>query len=61
MSEYLVEDHVNLFADLTSLVFGFGIFQANAYFKFQQWQGNTHKRVANAKKVGACRNQSLLT
>jgi len=41
-SEYTVEDHVNLFADLTSLVFGFGIFRANSYFKFAQWQGNTH-------------------
>jgi hypothetical protein len=41
-SEYMVEDHVNLFADLTSLVFGFGIFRANSYFKFNQWQGNTH-------------------
>jgi hypothetical protein len=41
-SEYMVEDHINLFADLTSLVFGFGIFRANSFFKFAQWQGNTH-------------------
>ena len=41
-SEFLIEDSIDLFADLTSLIFGFGIFRANSYFKFNQWQGNTH-------------------
>jgi hypothetical protein len=52
ISEYLVEDHIDLFADLTSLVFGFGIFRANAYFKFAQWQGNTHHGWQMKKSAG---------
>jgi hypothetical protein len=41
--EYMMEDSLILLAGLTSLLFGFGIFRANAYFKFSQWQGNRYQ------------------
>jgi hypothetical protein len=39
----MMEDSLILLAGLTSLLFGFGIFRANAYFKFSQWQGNRYQ------------------
>ena len=41
-NEYAIEDDIYGIADLTSIMFGFGIFKGNSYFKFSQWSGNSH-------------------
>jgi len=42
-SEYAIEEDLDILVDLTSIVFGFGIFKGNSYFKFSQWTGTTHQ------------------
>jgi hypothetical protein len=51
-SEHAIEDNVNSLAQFATIVFGFGIFKGNDYFKFAQWQGNTHHGWQMQKKGG---------
>lgn len=37
LAEYGMEENDELLTDLTAIVFGFGIFMGNSYFKFAQW------------------------
>ena len=43
ISEYAMEDDINSIAHFTAIVFGFGIFKGNDYFKFTQWQGSRYQ------------------
>ena len=43
LGEYRMEDNDEFLTDLTAVAFGFGIFKGNSYFKFEQWQSNTHQ------------------
>ncbi len=52
ISEYAIEDDVNRLAHLTAIVFGFGIFKGNDFFKFTQWQGNSHHGWRMQKRGG---------
>lgn len=52
MSVHDIEDDVNSLAHFTAIVFGFGIFKANDYFKFIQWQGHTHQGWRMQKRGG---------
>jgi hypothetical protein len=51
-SEYAIEDDIHTLADFASLVFGFGIFRANGYFKFAQWTGNRYQGWRMQKRGG---------
>jgi hypothetical protein len=52
MDEYAVKDDINILSDLTSIIFGFGIFKGNSYFKFAQWTGTTHQGWQMQKRGG---------
>jgi hypothetical protein len=52
ISEYAIEDDVNRLAHLTAIVFGFGVFKGNDFFKFTQWQGNSHHGWRMQKRGG---------
>ena len=43
LDEYRLENKDVLLAGLTAVVFGFGIFMGNSYFKFSQWTGTNHQ------------------
>jgi hypothetical protein len=51
-AEYALGEDVKLLADFTAIALGFGIFKANSYFKFSQWQGNTHHGWQMRKEGG---------
>jgi len=42
LGEQRMDENDEFLTDLTAIVFGFGIFKGNTYFKFAQWHGNTH-------------------
>jgi hypothetical protein len=52
ISEHAMEDDINSLAHFTAIVFGFGIFKGNDYFKFTQWQGSTHHGWQMKKRGG---------
>lgn len=52
MSDHAIEDDINSLAHFTAIVFGFGIFKGNDYFKFTQWQGSTHHGWRMQKRGG---------
>jgi hypothetical protein len=52
ISEYAINENVEMLADFTSLMYGFGIFRANSYFKFSQWQGSSHQGWGMKKRGG---------
>ncbi len=52
ISEYAIEDGISSLAHFTAIVFGFGIFKGNDYFKFTQWQGSTHHGWQMRKRGG---------
>jgi len=41
ITDYQLKDN-QMIAELTTIVFGFGIFLGNSYFKFSQWTGTSH-------------------
>jgi len=43
LSEYGFEEKDEQLSDLACIVFGFGIFLGNSFFKFSQWTGGTHQ------------------
>lgn len=43
LGEYRMLENDELLTDLTAIVFGFGIFKGNSYFRFNQWMNNTHQ------------------
>ena len=51
-NEYTIEADIDVIADLTSIVFGFGIFKGNSYFKFAQWTGTSHQGWQMQKRGG---------
>lgn len=42
LGEDRMEHNDELLTDLTAIAFGFGIFKGNNYFRFEQWQNNSH-------------------
>ena len=50
LGESRMEENNEFLTDLTAIVFGFGIFKGNTYFKFAQWHGNTHHGWQMQKK-----------
>lgn len=50
--EYAITEDIAIIADLTSIVFGFGIFKGNSYFKFAQWTGASHQGWQMKKRGG---------
>jgi len=50
LGEHRMETNDEHLTDLTSIAFGFGIFRANSYFKFSQWQGHRHHGWQMQKK-----------
>jgi hypothetical protein len=52
MNEYAVEENIEVMANITAIVFGFGIFKGNSYFKFAQWTGTTHQGWQMQKRGG---------
>ena len=51
-SEYAIDDDVDILADIAAMVYGFGIFKGNSYFKFAQWQGNSRYGWQMQKRGG---------
>lgn len=43
LGEYRMLENDELLTDLTAVLFGFGIFKGNSYFKFNQWTTNSHQ------------------
>jgi len=50
LGEHRMETNDEHLTDLTSIAFGFGIFRANSYFKFSQWQSHRHHGWQMQKK-----------